>query len=74
MYQVDRIIEAPASVAWRILIDTHERPLWALLSIAALREHLAPVTMLNMKAFQSIDISPSEFDQRFPTRWPSLDA
>lgn len=28
MHQVDRIIEAPASLAWRILIDTREWPLW----------------------------------------------
>jgi hypothetical protein len=28
MHQVDRILEAPAGVAWRILIDTREWPIW----------------------------------------------
>jgi hypothetical protein len=28
VHQVDRIIEAPAGVAWRILIDTREWPIW----------------------------------------------
>jgi hypothetical protein len=28
VHQVDRIIAAPAGVAWRILIDTREWPIW----------------------------------------------
>ncbi|QVL48306.1 MAG: SRPBCC family protein [Thiocapsa sp.] len=28
MHRIDRIIEAPAGVAWRILIDTREWPIW----------------------------------------------
>ncbi|MFB1490805.1 MULTISPECIES: hypothetical protein [unclassified Thiocapsa] len=28
MHKVDRIIEAPAGVAWRILTDTREWPIW----------------------------------------------
>ncbi len=28
MHEVDRLIEAPAGVVWRILIDTREWPIW----------------------------------------------
>ena len=28
MHQIDCIIEAPAGIVWRILIDTREWPIW----------------------------------------------
>ncbi|SDX41611.1 SRPBCC family protein [Thiocapsa roseopersicina] len=28
MHKVDRIVEAPAGIVWRILIDTREWPIW----------------------------------------------